>query len=168
MPNPARDRAAPRQAASTRAFDRNVQPSNLLLALRAAGNRALSGLIAPQRGVAVQAMMGDDDLPAYLYHATPRETLPLVAEGGLKALSVGGSDKPYLCMSGVEDGATTLQRRASDIVFRVASSRLNAQDWKQSGAGKQEWRSFNGIPPGLLEYRRFLGTTEQKTWRKLT
>lgn len=105
------------------------------------------------------------DIPDFLYHAAPLEAALKIANTGLKPMSKGGRPKAYLCMSAVEEGATTLQRKASDIVFRVAGAKLNKSEWEKSGAGKEEWRSEKEIDKGLLECRRFLGTAEQKKWK---
>lgn len=129
----------------------------------------LSGRPQPQ----IQRMMNEDEgtdetqvtLPQYFYHATPKKNARAIAQNGLQARSVGGQEGAYLCMSGVESGATTLGRAASDIVFRVASSNLDPQSWTKSGAGKEEWRSTADVPGASLEYRRYLGNAEQKTWR---
>ena len=105
------------------------------------------------------------NLPSYLYHASNATTAQLINQSGLKALSVGGEDQPYLCMSGKLEGATTLDRKASDVIYRVSSSKLHPRLWRKSGAGKEEWRSNYGIPASLLESRRFLGTVTQKAWK---
>jgi len=105
-------------------------------------------------------------MPKHLFHATPKTNAQGILDTGLQPRSVGGAETSYLCMSGTEDGATTLGRAASDIIFRVESSDLDAKSWSKSGAGKQEWRSTEGIDKDLLEYRRFLGNKSQKTWRK--
>ncbi len=104
-------------------------------------------------------------LPRYLYHATAFGNAVSIARNGLQARSVGGSEVPYLCMSGELSGATTLERRASDIIFRVSSDKLDRKIWSKSGAGKSEWRSTSGVNKGKLEYRRFLGTKEQLQWK---
>lgn len=109
-------------------------------------------------------MSAPKPMPTYLYHATPKENAASIARNGLQTRS--GQDEAYLCMSGSEQGATTLGRRANDIIFRVKSSSLNALSWNYSGAGKEEWRSDVGIPAADLQYRRFLGNSIQKTWRK--
>ncbi len=105
-------------------------------------------------------------MPTYLYHATPKTNAQSILDTGLQPRSVGGEETTYLCMSGTESGATTLGRAASDIIFRVNFSNLDAKSWSKSGAGKQEWRSKEGIDKDLLEYRRYLGKESQKTWRK--
>lgn len=105
-------------------------------------------------------------IPKYLYHATPKLNAASIATTGLKPRSVGGEDAAYLCMSGKESGAVTLGNQASDIIFRVDSAHLNAESWSERGAGKSEWRSTDSIPPEHLEYRRNLGNSSQKTWRK--
>ena len=105
-------------------------------------------------------------MPTYLYHATPKTYAQSILDTGLQPRSVGGEETTYLCMSGTESGATTLGRAASDIIFRVKSSNLDVKSWSKRGAGKQEWRSKEGIDKDLLEYRRFLGNESQKTWRK--
>ena len=86
---------------------------------------------------------------------------------GLKPLS-GKEGAKYLCMSEKEDGAITLQNRANDVKFRVLFSALDAAKWKKDGAGKEEWRSPEGIAKNLLEYRRNLGTAAQKAWKSAT
>jgi hypothetical protein len=68
-------------------------------------------------------------------------------------------------MSGVESGAVTLVSQASDVIFRVDTTRLNATKWVQQGAGKKEWRGTEGIPQTALEYRRNLGSKVQTKWR---
>jgi hypothetical protein len=104
-------------------------------------------------------------MPTYLYHATLKIYAQSIADNGLQPRSVGGEKTKYLCMSGTESGATTLGAQASDIIFRVKSLNLNASSWSKRGAGKQEWRSTEGIDRDFLEYRRNLGTESQKTWR---
>ncbi|KPF67248.1 hypothetical protein IP84_13970 [beta proteobacterium AAP99] len=68
-------------------------------------------------------------------------------------------------MSGAESGAVTLVSQASDVIFRVKTTHLNATKWVEQGAGKKEWRGTEGVPRTVLEYRRNLGTSVQKTWR---
>jgi len=104
-------------------------------------------------------------MPPYLYHATPKGNGASIAKSGLQPRSVGGSKTTYLCMSGAEAGAATLGSQASDIIFRVETSKLNAASWSESGAGKKEWRSTDTIAASALEYRRNLGNATQKTWR---
>ncbi|MBN3895955.1 MAG: DUF4157 domain-containing protein [Nostoc sp. NOS(2021)] len=104
-------------------------------------------------------------LPPYFYHATSKANARAIAQNGLQPRSVGGQQGTYLCMSGVRNGATTKERAASDIIFRVKSSNLNAQSWTKQGAGTEEWRSTAGVPGNLLEYRRYLGNDQQKAWR---
>jgi len=104
-------------------------------------------------------------MPPYLFHATPKENAGSIAGTGLQPRSVGGSTTKYLCMSGVESGAATLGARANDVIFRVATSKLSAANWKEHGAGKKEWRSTDSVPAAALEYRRNLGTPDQKKWR---
>ena len=106
-------------------------------------------------------------LPKYLYHATAIEIAKEIAKTGLEARS-GGESSKYLCMSGVESGAITLKNKASDIIFRVATSKLNENEWTKDGAGKEEYRSLNGIEASKLEYRRNLGSDDQITWRSIT
>lgn len=60
-------------------------------------------------------------------------------------------------MSGQLAGATTLERRASDVVFRVNTANLNAALWNSSGAGAAEWRGTETIPAANLQWRKFLG-----------
>lgn len=109
-------------------------------------------------------------MPTYLYHATSSEVAPLVAANGLLCLSSGSKDDPtlYLCMSAQESGATTLQRKANDVIFRVRFDDLNSSAWKVKGAGQAEWRGTEPIEAGKLEYRRYLGTESQKTWRSVS
>jgi hypothetical protein len=109
-------------------------------------------------------------LPEYLYHATSNDTAKLIMaseNSGLEPRS-GGEDeeKKYLCMSASEKGAITLQNRANDIIFRVKGEALDADLWKEAGAGKQEWRGKQTILKGLLEYRRSLGNADQKKWKE--
>jgi hypothetical protein len=94
-------------------------------------------------------------MPPFLYFATSKENATTIAKSGLPAQS---------SMTGVEGYATTLRAQASDIIFRVASAKLNAGNWKESGAGRKEWRG-DSIPAASLEYRRNLGTPAQRTWR---
>ncbi len=110
-------------------------------------------------------MSAPKPMPTYLYHATLKENAASIARTGLQPRSKGGQEEAYLCMSGSEQGATTLGRRANDVIFRVKSSSLNALTWNYAGAGKEEWRSDIGIPAADLQYRRNLGTPIQKTWR---
>lgn len=105
-------------------------------------------------------------MPEYLYHATSRTSADKIAEDGLKPLSGGGKGTLYLCMSGDKSGATTTYQQATDIIFRVKGSSLNASSWIKSGAGKEEWRGTESIPAASLEYKRFLGTNKQRSWRK--
>jgi hypothetical protein len=104
-------------------------------------------------------------LPDYLYHATPKANATSIAMNGLQPRSKGGQAEAYLCMSGSKQGAVTLGAQASDIIFRVHKSSLNEDAWQKTGAGKEEWRSNEGIPAASLEYRRNLGNSIQKTWR---
>ena len=104
-------------------------------------------------------------VPTYLYHATSNLHAATIAIGGLEARSVGRAAEAYLCMSGTEAGARTLQGKASDIIFRVKGSSLDVASWSQRGAGQNEWRSTEGIAAASLEYRRNLGTATQTTWR---
>ena len=104
-------------------------------------------------------------LPPYLYHATSKEYAQNIAKNGLEPISGEEKGDPYLCMSAAESGAVTKYSQATDIIFRVEGSKLNESDWKEKGAGKSELRSLKGIPGNLLEYRRNLGTAEQKKWR---
>ena len=104
-------------------------------------------------------------MPICLYHATPKVHAQSIVTNGLKPRSVGGEEIAYLCMSGTEVGAVTLGSQASDIIFRVKSSKLKSGDWSERGAGKNEWRSTIDIPGNDLEYRRNLGDPRQKTWR---
>ena len=105
-----------------------------------------------------------ESMPLYFYHATPSVNARSIALRGLQPRSVGGAG-PYLCMSGIESGATTLGRAASDIIFRVASWNLDRASWQRVGAGLNEWRSTAAIPPQGLEFRRYLGSVEQQRWR---
>ena len=105
-------------------------------------------------------------LPNYLYHAAPIDVAALIAEDGLQPRS-GKDDDKYLCMSGSENGATTLKAKASDIIFRVKSSHLNEADWSKQGAGREEWRSKQGIEASVLEFRRNLGDRDQLMWRSV-
>jgi hypothetical protein len=109
-------------------------------------------------------------MPTYLYHATSAETAKLIANKdsgtGLKAMSGAKDQEKYLCMSGTEKGAVTLNSRANDVIFRVKFSDLDEKKWTKTGAGKEEWRGTQSIDKGLLEYRRNLGTPKNPaTWR---
>lgn len=104
-------------------------------------------------------------MPPYLYHATPEGNAQSITQNGLEPRSVGGEERPYLSMSGTLQGATTLGRQASDIIFRVQSVNLNANLWSQRGAGNNEWRGTEVIAPQFLEYRRNLGNSTQTQWR---
>lgn len=95
-------------------------------------------------------------LPAYLYHAAPHSAALLISTSALQPRS-GPADALYLCMSGTLQGATTLQRRASDIVFRVSRNNLTAARWSKHGAGMEEWRGTETIAPADLEWRRYIG-----------
>ncbi len=101
-------------------------------------------------------------VPTYLYHASPEENLGSIRQNGLMPRSGAPA---YLCMSAVESGAICLKSKASDLVFRVEYSGLDQTKWKEIGAGKKEWRGTETIPANKLQYRRFLGSPEQKTWR---
>lgn len=107
-------------------------------------------------------------LPPELYHATAKGNAESIKQQGLLPYSVTEGKPNYLCMSGVETGARTKTSQASDVIFRVASSTLNATQWVQEGAGAEEWRSTYRIPPTHLWYRRNLGTPEQLTWRPVS
>jgi hypothetical protein len=104
-------------------------------------------------------------MPPYLYHATPEANAAAIARSGLQPRSVGGAPGKYLCMAPVESRAATLGARASDIIFRVATANLKPDDWTEFGSGNKEWRSAGSISAAVLEYRRNLGTPNQKTWR---
>jgi hypothetical protein len=108
-------------------------------------------------------------MPTYLYHATSSEVAPLVTANGLLCRSKGNKDDNtlYLCMSAQESGATTLQRKANDVIFRVVYTDLNSSAWKAIGAGQKEWRGTEPVGVNKLEYRRYLGNASQKTWRKV-
>jgi hypothetical protein len=112
------------------------------------------------------------DLPAELFHATSYTIAQGIGgQNGTGLIPMSGKDpqKPYLCMSGVLQGAVTKYSKASDIIFRVLSAKLDKKKWRQEGAGNNEWRGDEGIPVNLLEYRRNLGTDKQtKTWRAAT
>ena len=102
-------------------------------------------------------------MPPYLYHATPEGNAGSIARNGLEPRSGGG--EKYLSMSGTEQGATTLGRQASDIIFRVNTKNLDLSLWCRAGAGENEWRGTETIVPRYLEYRRNLGSSVQRTWR---
>lgn len=91
-------------------------------------------------------------LPEYLYHATSKENAVKIARSCLKPRSTGR----LLCMSGKEEGVTTLSPRAVDIIFRVKTIYLISNHWTKSGAGKDEWRSHDTIPNYHLEFNFFL------------
>jgi hypothetical protein len=109
-------------------------------------------------------------MPTHLYHATSSEIAILVAKNGLQCRSKGnkGDDTLYLCMSAVESGATTLQRKANDVIFRATYADLNSSAWKATGAGEKEWRGTEPIGADKLMYRRYLGSASQKTWREVS
>ena len=109
-------------------------------------------------------------MPETLYHATSSEVAVLVAAGGLQCRSKGDKDDDtlYLCMSAEESGATTLQRKANDVIFRVAFDQLNSSAWKAAGRGQKEMRGTEEISFDKLEYRRYLGTASQRTWRPIS
>lgn len=90
---------------------------------------------------------------AYLYHAAPLKVFLLIKAGGLKALSKGGKAGTYLCASSDLNGATTLQRRANDVVFRIDTT--NDPGWYQEGAGQAEWRKDSGVAVASLTCQRF-------------
>jgi hypothetical protein len=91
--------------------------------------------------------------PQYLYHAAPLKVFLLIKAGGLKALSKGGRAGTYLCASDQEGGATTLERRANDVIFRIDTT--GDDGWYEEGAGKNEWRKDSAVAPGSLKCRRF-------------
>lgn len=106
--------------------------------------------------------LDDARFPAYLFHAAPKDVAPLILRGGLEARSASelGSGS-YLAMSAQESGATTLNRASSDIVFRVNTSTLMRDNWRNWGAGQAEWRGISGtgasivVPGSDLEWRRY-------------
>lgn len=106
-------------------------------------------------------------LPPYLYHAAPRKNARVIAGAasvGLEQRS-GPVGAKYLCMSGVEAGATTLGRAARDVVFRVNTVHLTAGNWRLEGAGRAEWRGTEDIPKANLEWRWFLNDA---VWKSVT
>jgi len=140
--------------------------------------------VVQQNGGAVQRehlqrMDGDDKkqvslparlsvpLPKYFYHATSKDNAESIARSGLQPRSVGGQTGQYLCMSAKQTGAVTLKNQASDIIFRVETSKLDdPHSWIPKGAGDKEWRSLAGVPGILLEYQRKIGRTPlEKSWR---
>ena len=132
------------------------------------GNNAapVQRMVSEEEGAAaVAAPAPVVQLPAYLYHATSAGNAATIADNGLEPRSEGGEDGLYLCMSGKESGARTLEGRASDIIFRVARGSLNAGSWYKKGAGAEEWRSREAVPGDIMMYRRNLGTLDQTTWR---
>jgi hypothetical protein len=102
------------------------------------------------------ACAAEPSLPAKLYHATPIENAINITEVGLQPRSGPDADK-YISMSGKETGATTLSRKASDVVFRVKSNDLDKTKWKKQGAGSNEWRGTESIDKSSLEYCFFTG-----------
>lgn len=109
-------------------------------------------------------------MPEYLYHATTKiNAEKILGENGsgLMPFSTGEKsvEKAYLCMSSDENGATTRNREASDIVIRVKREHLAFADWRRQGAGQNEWRSDKPVSKNAMEYRRFLGNPIQRTWR---
>jgi|GEM_PF-3451980 len=101
--------------------------------------------------------------PTYLYHAAPKKVAWSIYDNGLELRS-GPVGNKYLCMSGKLAGAVTLQHLSSDIVFRVATATLDRTKWECSGAGEAEWRGTETIPSANLEWRRYLGSDQQKTF----
>ena len=98
--------------------------------------------------------VGKITLPKLLYHAAPDEFKTTILLNGLQTLSGGGA---YLCMSSSIYGATTKERRASDIVFVVKGEILDTTTWTKSGAGQEEWRSTAFISASQITgYRKYL------------
>jgi hypothetical protein len=90
----------------------------------------------------------------HLFHATSHENAFLIVRGvGLEPRSGGGT---YLCMSASEKGATTLERKATDVIFCVSVAHLTLANWHEEGAGEKEWRGTDTIPIANLIYRRYL------------
>jgi hypothetical protein len=94
-------------------------------------------------------------LPPYLYHSAPYEAAHDIATSGLEPRS-GPRDDQYLCMSGSQTGATSANRKASDVIFRVNTRQTAENGWVLEGAGEREWRSRQVVPPQFLTWRRFL------------
>ena len=111
--------------------------------------------MAPGHAPIQRAAEAVEAFPPFLYHAAPKDIAALIMTGGLEVRSECVEGK-RLCMSGIESGATTLKRQASDVVFRVDTSKLDRAAWDKRGAGKVEWRSAAGIAPEQLQWKRFL------------
>lgn len=108
-------------------------------------------------------------LPAYLYHAAPKNIAALIGANGLSPRSKGDAndDTLYLCMAAKLGDALTRDHKASDVIFRVDTSVLTAANWRKKGA-VTEWRGTDSIPAASLSCRRYLGTAAQKAWRPAT
>lgn len=107
-------------------------------------------------------------IPPYFYHATGTESFKSIQKQGLIPLS-GKPDDRYLCMSASLAGATTLNGKATDVIFRVETKKLNSAAWEMKGAGYKEWRGTETIPPENLYY--IYNRDKNKSgieWNKLT
>ena len=105
-------------------------------------------------------------IPQYLYHAAPLSVFLLIKAGGLKALSKGGKNGTYLCASSDLNGATTLGRRANDVIFRIDTT--GDLLWYQEGAGQAEWRKNSGVGVISLTCRRYQAKVgHHQQWRSL-
>lgn len=132
-------------------------------AAAAAGNAVPHPVPAPAAAAVAVAPAARPDV---LYHAAPLTAFTLIVEQGIKTMSGGGQ---YLCMSQDFDGAVTRDRGAQDYVFRVVPDFLPDDLWAsfgKAGAGQNEWRATQPIPPEHLTYTKRLAG--DRGWKEAT